>query len=45
VLNLTNIVLVVEIRYAPASILFKGINATETAVSASYGYTIDNYYD
>ena len=44
VLDLTNVEVVVEIRYAPANILWKGatVAGTETALSPSY--TIENYY-
>jgi hypothetical protein len=44
VLDLTNVEVVVEIRYAPAAILWKGVAvaAGETALSPTY--TIDNYY-
>ena len=44
VLDLTNVEVVVEIRYAPAQILWKGVvvAAGESALSPSY--TIDNYY-
>ena len=44
VLDLTDVEFVVEIRYAPASIVFKGIDATGTPTAATAGYTIDNYY-
>ena len=44
VLDLTNVEVVVEIRYAPANILWKGVAvaAGESAITPSY--TIDNYY-
>ena len=44
VLDLTNVEVVIEIRYAPANILWKGaaVAAGETAINPSY--TIDNYY-
>ena len=44
VLDLTDVEFVVEIRYAPASIVFKGIDATGTPTAATAGYNIDNYY-
>ena len=44
VLDLTNVEVVIEIRYAPASIVFKGIDATGTPVLLTPSYTIDNYY-
>lgn len=44
VLDLTNVEVVVEIRYAPSTILWKGVavSAGESALTPSY--TIDNYY-
>lgn len=44
VLDLTNVEVVVEIRYAPSNILWKGVpvSAGESALTPSY--TIDNYY-
>jgi hypothetical protein len=44
VLDLTNVEVVIEIRYAPANILWKGVvvAAGETALTPSY--TIDQYY-
>ena len=44
VLDLTNVELVVEIRYASQNIMFKGIDATPTPTNLSPTYTIDNYY-
>jgi len=45
VLDLTNVEVVIEIRYAPAAIMFKGIDATGgTPAAATASYTIDNYY-
>ena len=43
VLDLTNVELVVEIRYASQNIMFKGLDAT-TPTNVSPTYTIDNYY-
>jgi len=44
VIDLTNVEVVVEIRYAPSTILWKGVavSAGESALTPSY--TIDNYY-
>ncbi len=44
VLDSTNVEFVVKIRYAPAIIVFKGLDETGTATSLTAGYTIDNYY-
>lgn len=44
VIDLTNVEVVIEIRYAPSTILWKGVavSAGESALTPSY--TIDNYY-
>ena len=45
VLDLTNVELVIEIRYAPATILFLGVDVGATGrTSATPTYTINNYY-
>ncbi len=44
VLDLTNVEVVIEIRYAPATIMFKGLDATGTVTAATPSYQIDNYY-
>ena len=44
VLDLTNVEVVIEIRYAPPTIMFKGIDATGTVTAATPSYTIDAYY-
>jgi hypothetical protein len=44
VLDLTNVEVVIEIRYAPAQIMFKGLDATGTVTAATPSYQIDNYY-
>jgi len=44
VLDLTNVEVVIEIRYAPATIMFQGIDATGTVTAATPNYSIDNYY-
>jgi hypothetical protein len=44
VLDLTNVEVVIEIRYAPANIMFKGLDATGTVTAATATYSIDNYY-
>jgi len=43
IIDLTNTELIVEIRYAPASIVFKGVDAAAN-VAATPKYTIDKYY-
>jgi hypothetical protein len=43
IVDLTNTELIVEIRYAPGSIVFKGADAAAN-VAATPTYTIDNYY-
>lgn len=44
VLDLTNVEVVIEIRYASPNIMFKGIDATGTVTAATPSYTIDAYY-
>lgn len=44
VLDLTNVEVVVEIRYAPAQILWKGVAVAAGESALSPSYTIDNYY-
>lgn len=44
VLDLTNVEVVVEIRYAPATIMWRGLDATGTPANLTPTYTIDNYY-
>jgi hypothetical protein len=44
VLDLTDVELVVEIRYASPNIVFKGIEAAATLTAASPTYTINNYF-
>ena len=44
VLDLTNVEVVVEIRYAPAPILWKGVAVAAGESALSPSYTIDNYY-
>lgn len=45
VLDLTNVEVVVEIRYAPATILFLGVDVGATGkVSSVPTYTLNNYY-
>jgi hypothetical protein len=44
VLDLTNVEVVIEIRYAPATISFKGINATAPVTEITPAYTINNYF-
>lgn len=44
ILDLRNVELVVEIRYASANIVFKGIEAAATLTARTPTYTIDNYY-
>lgn len=44
VLDLTNVEVVVEIRYAPAVIMWRGLDATGTPAAATPTYTLDNYY-
>jgi len=43
IIDLTNTELIVEIRYAPATIVFKGVDAAAN-VAATPTYSIDNYY-
>lgn len=43
ILDLTNVELVVEIRYASTNIMFKGLDAT-TPTNVTPTFTIDNYY-
>lgn len=44
VLDLTNVEVVVEIRYSPASILWKGVVVAAGETLLNPTYTIDNYY-
>ncbi len=44
VLDLTNVEVVIEIRYAPANILWKGVVVAAGESLLSPTYTIDNYY-
>ena len=44
VLDLTNVEVVIEIRYAPANILWKGVAVAAGESALSPSYTIDNYY-
>jgi hypothetical protein len=44
VLDLSNVEVVIEIRYAPAQIMFKGLDATGTPTTVTPSYSIDNYY-
>jgi hypothetical protein len=45
VLDLTNVEVVIEIRYAPATILFLGVDVGATGrTSATPTYTLNNYY-
>ena len=44
VLDLTNVEVVIEIRYAPSSILWKGVAVAAGEVALNPSYTIDNYY-
>ena len=44
ILDLRNVEFVVEIRYAPANIVFKGIEAAATLTARAPTYSIDNYY-
>jgi hypothetical protein len=44
VLDLTNVEVIVEIRYAPAVIMWRGLDATGTPANLTPTYTIDNYY-
>jgi hypothetical protein len=45
VLDLTNVEVVIEIRYAPATILFLGVDVGATGrASATPTYTLNNYY-
>jgi hypothetical protein len=44
VLDLTNVEVIIEIRYAPAVIMFRGLDATGTPTNVTPTYTIDNYY-
>lgn len=43
ILDLRNVELIVEIRYAPTNIMWKGIDATSPS-NLTPTYTIDNYY-
>jgi hypothetical protein len=44
VLDLTNVEVVIEIRYAPANILWKGVVVAAGEALLNPTYTIDNYY-
>lgn len=44
ILDLSDVELIVEIRYAPANILIKGVVVAAGEVLLSPSYTIDNYY-
>ena len=44
VLDLTNVELVLEIRYSPSNILWKGVAVAAGESALSPSYTIDNYY-
>ena len=44
ILDLTNVECVVEIRYAPANILWKGVAVSAGEAALVPSYTIDNYY-
>jgi hypothetical protein len=44
VLDLTNVEVVIEIRYAPSSILWKGVVVAASEVALTPSYSIDNYY-
>ncbi len=43
VLDLTNVEVVIEIRYVPAAIVYRGIDAT-TPTALTFTYQIDNYF-
>jgi hypothetical protein len=44
ILDLTNVEVVIEIRYAPAAILWKGVAVAAGETAAVPSYTIDKYY-
>jgi hypothetical protein len=44
ILDLTNVEVVIEIRYAPTSIIFKGIDGTGTTATATPTYSLENFY-
>jgi len=44
ILDLTNVEVVIEIRYAPAAILWKGVAVAAGEAAAVPSYTIDKYY-
>lgn len=44
ILDLTNVEVVIEIRYAPTAILWKGVAVSAGETAATPSYTIDKYY-
>lgn len=44
ILDLTNVEVVIEIRYAPSTILWKGVAVAAGESALTPSYTIDNYY-